>query len=449
MKRVIAAGILSSTLAAGAEANLDILFEDHGFVPQDVEVLDIDRDNLPEIVAVYAFSDTLVVFDYVDGAYTIIDEFPIGQFTGPANDSPRDIVVARFNNDPFVDIAVVCSGNPNIGTPGSVQLLVGNSFGELEPRYSLPEFEKHGEDPGPVKVGEQASFPLPDGKQIPVEGVRYDLVFPTVGAALNVRGNAGNPVLGVGHGQQPVIHLFLPTNALGLIPYFDIELPAEGGVRDITALPGGRDLLVLLEDSLWLVRGDLTEFWEPIRIDHRFNAPLTAMAIGDPDSNGEPEIFITGEGGEVYLYRNVSVVGDSTGANAVDAEREVIYRSNANDSTTGGGRVILSDLLFADFDGDGEPEVVAVDNSNNQVIVIPSDPERPPLRLPTSDAPRRGSIGDIDLDGRLDLIIANEGEANDSNTSNDDISVILNDSLSSNGPQTNQTNVGQVWDLYR
>lgn len=121
------------------------------------------------------------------------------------------------------------------------------------------------------------------------------------------------------------------------------------------------------------------------------------------------------------------LLGASAFAQSVSFDTPATYAVGAN-PTVGAGSV-PSGLAVGDLNGDGV-EDLAVSNANrNSVSILLGNPGAPGSFFPANDFPAGGdrpqsvAIGDLDGDGKADLLFANEAPAFPSG----DISVLLGD----------------------
>ncbi len=160
------------------------------------------------------------------------------------------------------------------------------------------------------------------------------------------------------------------------------------------------------------------------RIDIHMGYPPYGVAIGDLDGDGKPELAVTLQGGGsagLQVLLNTSTTG------AISFNQPVNYGSLA-----GGFLVAIGDL-----DGDGKPDVAALTGpSGNEVAVFrnistPGNPAFTQQNFPTGSYPVGLTLSDVDGDGKPDMVTANRFS--------NSVSVLRNTSTS--GTITFDTNV--------
>lgn len=123
------------------------------------------------------------------------------------------------------------------------------------------------------------------------------------------------------------------------------------------------------------------------------------ISIGDFDGDGKPDVALGGNGGGTYVsvYRNTSVPGNLSFAPRQDF---------AASSGQGNGNKII------DIDGDGKPDLLSVHWSGNCLWVLRNTSTgpgtisfAPGVSFSTTTQPHKIDVGDLDGDGKPDVVI--------------------------------------------
>lgn len=122
------------------------------------------------------------------------------------------------------------------------------------------------------------------------------------------------------------------------------------------------------------------------------------LALGDFDNNGKTDLAVVNSGSNtVSVIENKSTLKN-------------IVLSKFFDVETGGGPVAVA---VADFDGDGKQDIAAANSVDNTVSIIRnssvsgSTSFQFKVDYPTATNPQAIAVGDFDLDGRPDIVTAN------------------------------------------
>jgi hypothetical protein len=137
------------------------------------------------------------------------------------------------------------------------------------------------------------------------------------------------------------------------------------------------------------------------KVDYEAGANPTYAAIGDLDGDGKPDLVITNyHGNTISVFRNTSTIGH------ISFEAKVDF---------GVGNYPMG-IGIGDLDGDGKPDLVVVNRNSNTISIfrntcsvgtINSSSFAPSINFPTGSYPVQVAIGDLDGDGKLDLAVTN------------------------------------------
>jgi fibronectin type 3 domain-containing protein len=167
------------------------------------------------------------------------------------------------------------------------------------------------------------------------------------------------------------------------------------------------------------IYGSITASSVASKVDFTTGANPEGLAIGDADGDGKPDLIVANSvSNTVSVFRNTSASGFiSTNSFAAKV-----------DFTAGAAPVSVA---IGDVDGDGKPDFVIVNTNSNTVSVfrntsgsgsISTSSFAAKVEFTTGATPRSIAIGDVDGDGKPDLVVAN--------TIGNSVSVFRNTSIS-------------------
>ncbi len=145
--------------------------------------------------------------------------------------------------------------------------------------------------------------------------------------------------------------------------------------------------------------------------NYSVGGPAQGIAIGDLDADGKPDLAIACNGYVVSVLRNTSSSGTLSFASKVD------FTTNQN----------ATSVVIGDLDEDGRPEMVVTNATSNNISIyqnlstIGNIAFANKIDFAVGNNPKSVCIGDIDGDGKVDITVANTGSNNVSvflNTSN-------------------------------
>lgn len=142
------------------------------------------------------------------------------------------------------------------------------------------------------------------------------------------------------------------------------------------------------------------------RVDFAVGFSPFSVAIGDLDGDGRPDLVTANAAsGTVSVLRNTTVTGSlttSSFASKVDLPAGNVPRA----------------VTLADLNRDGKPEIIAINEQSNTVSILRNVSSPGALTgasfaakidLATGASPAGIATGDLDDDGRLDLVVTNYG----------------------------------------
>ena len=360
-----------------------------GLVASHAAAADFTGDGLTDLAVTYAFSEQVRLYrGDGEGGFSEYGQLEVGIHEGAGRDLPRQIVIEDFDADGFLDLAILCSGNPDVHAPPSLGICHGAPRGLFEP------FE-------PI--------------ELLAENTAADS-FPLVLRGARLAGDDA-PSLLVGHFDSAQFTVIRHLRGRQWRKPVTFQVDARGaGPADLEPVDldfdGLTDLIVLNRRDIQFWQGDADgRFGYRGRLEAEFaNAAFTAMAPADFDRNGAWDLVVLdGAHSRLLLYLNLAF--------DADFERRLVYPFTGDIASTN-HREGPIDLVLHDANQDGWDDVAVafLQSGGGSRLLGRADGAPDPLRLPpldfgTGPGPRAILSAHIDADGLPDLVTVNEGAA--------------------------------------
>lgn len=362
-----------------------------GSYPVAFAIEDLDGDGKSDIVTSNNISNNISIFRSITSIGSIstnsfatkIDLLsgtgPIGVAVGDLDgDGKPDIVATNYTSNTF-------SAFINTSTPGAISFLAKLDFAASVNPYA-------------VAIGDLDA----DGKP--------DVV-----------------VTNYGNGSGTNISVFKNTSQLGAVQFatnvdfLSVSAPNSLVIRDMNA-DGKPELIVGSPTNNFSVfnntstTGSINSSTFAAKVDFT-TGPVNAIAVGDADGDGKPDVAVSTSGTSVLLFRNTS----TTGAISIGS------LSSSVSVITGSSPV----ASMGDIDGDGKIDLAITNRGNSTVSFFRNTSSSGTITyasgidFATGPGPGNSLIGDLDGDGKPELITLN----NTSQTTNT-FSILRNQAVS-------------------
>ena len=152
--------------------------------------------------------------------------------------------------------------------------------------------------------------------------------------------------------------------------------------------------------------GSITSASFATKVDFATASHPYSIAIGDLDGDGKPEMAVSNQGANsVSIFRNTSTQGAITSASFAT---KFDYSTASNPYS----------VAIGDIDGDGKPDLVTCNNVGNTISIlrnvsttgtIGSGSFSTKVDFTCGTGPYSVALGDFDGDGKVDIAVANSG----------------------------------------
>ena len=386
-----------------------------GSIPRVVAISDLDADGKPDLSVTNSNSNTVSVFrntsvsgSIAPGSFGVKVDFATGG-------KPRGIAVGDLDGDGKQDLVITNNDSATVSVFRNTSVVGSITSASVDARVDFAS----GTNPRGVAIGDFDQNGKPD-LAVANAGSNTVSVFrnASVSGSITSESFAGKTDFITGSSPDGV--------AIG-------DLDGDGHPDLITANFQSNTISVFRNAA---VSGPITSGSFDARQDFATGNNPYGVSIGDLDRDGKPDLVVTNWGSNtVSVFRNTSVGGSIT-AGSLSAK---------TDFTTG---IIPYGVALGDLDGDGKLDFAVTNVNSNTVSLfrntsvngsITSGSFSPRIDYATGTVPDGVAIGDLDGDGRPELVVANEGSGNVSVFRNIGSPPIAPESLSAVGGNSQAT----------
>ena len=399
----------------------------NGLDPFSLTIGDVDGDGKPDLAVGSLISNTISVYrnTSISGSIssasfsTKVDfatsALPISVALGDLDgDGKPDLVIANANSNTFsvlrnTDLPpAITSFTPSKAKPGDEVVLIGANFNTIITNNIV----FFGATRAMVKAASTTSLTV----TVPSGATYAPITLLNTSTGLGAFGRSNFTPIFSPAKTNITASDFLPKQDVG----------AGEGIRSVVIGDldgdGKSDFAVVNSPSNTVsvyrnlsTGGSITQESFAAKVDFDAGNGSGSVAIGDLDGDGKPDLVVANQfSNTVYVYRNTAISGSiNTGS----------FASPVNFATG----IQPNSIAICDLDGDGKPDLAVTNGYSATVSVyrntaisgsITTGSFAPGVNFATGDQPYSLAIGDLDGDGKPDLAVANAN----SNT----ISVIRN-----------------------
>lgn len=335
-----------------------------GSFPRSVIVSDINGDGAPDIVVTNTAADNATVL-LNGGTGTFLLQPNVPSFGGL---SPYSVTAADLNNDGRQDLAVANYEADSIG----LLLNQGNNKFNAQVRYSMPT----GSSPRSISAADVNNDGRPD---LVVANSGSDEIAVFLNNGNGIFANRVSYALSVGAAPYSV--------ALG-------DVNGDGKVDIVVANSGAHNAAVLLNTGNGA-------FASSVPYSTGANSSPRSVALADVNNDGQLDIVVANT-----LAENVAVLLNlGTGAFAA-----------ATTYSTGAGSA-PSAVVVGDMNNDGKVDIVVANYGADTVGVLFQSvgglfAKLASFTTGSGSSPSSVAVADVNVDGQLDIVVANYGADN-------------------------------------
>jgi hypothetical protein len=334
-------------------------------------ISDIDGDKKPDVIVVNSLSNTVSIFRNTAVSGSITSNSLATKFELATKKTPQAITIADIDGDGLNDIAVT-----NL-SDNSVSVFLNNSTsGKIS--FAAPVNLASGTGPYAITAGDLDG----DGK--------VDLITAnSIAGTVSVFKNLSIP--------GKVLFALKVDIATGLTPHGVVTADINGdGLPEILTANFGDGTFSLLQNQS--IAGIINSTSFTNHVDLATGNGAESIAVGDVDQNGTPDVVVANtKSNTVSVFSNLSQNFTPIFAGKVDLAADAGPTS----------------VALADLDGDSRPDIVTANSTANTLSVfrnimplggVPVAVFAPKVIITSANTPSFASVGDLDGDGKPDIV---------------------------------------------
>jgi hypothetical protein len=384
--------------------------------PVSVAIGDLDGDGKADLAVANAGNTISVIRNTsTSGTITAASFAPKVDFA--TGTFPQDMAIGDLDGDGKVDLAVTNQASNKVSLYRNTSTNGSITTASFAVKVELTT----GGGPGSLSIGDldgdgKADLAVTNLADNTISVIRNNPLGPPIISIFSpASGSVGTSVTisGSNFSATPAnnVVVFGATRATvtaATSTQLTVTVPAGATYAPITVLNTTTGLLAYSKNNFTPTfspnKGGITAADFNPKVDFTAGANPWSVAIGDLDGDGKADLAVTNySSNAVSVYRNTSSIGS---INAASFAPKV-------DFTTGSGPFSAS---IGDLDGDGKPDLVVANRDNNTVSVfrnksisgsITSASFAPKVDFTAGGSPISVSIGDLDGDGKADLAVPN------------------------------------------
>ncbi len=469
-----------------------------GNQPISAAVNDLDGDNKPEIIVANSSSDNITVFRNISSIGSLTSQSFASGENFALGSSPYSIAVGDLDGDTKPDLAVVNAGSNSISilrntsTLGSISsssfagkvdfttgnvpfaVAIGDLDGDSKPDLAVVNRDSNSlsllrnasssgsitsssfepkvdftinSTPVSVAVGDldgdgKADIALSYSNSSIVSVLRNIVLPPTISSFAPLSAKPGDAVTITGTNFNTTttnnVVFFGATKATvtaATATSLTVTVPIGATYAPITVLNTGLGLIAQSPSSFNSIYSPskltfANSDFEP-KVDFATGNRPSALTTGDFDGDGYPDIAVVNSSDN-----NVSIFRNTGNGTAIGFANKIDF---ATDNTP-------VSIQSGDFDGDGKLDLAIVNSSSNSISILRNNGSSGTISFETKQDyitqsnPGQIKIGDLDGDGKLDLVINEFGNNSFSifrNTSNVGVITFASSNTLSTGAGSN------------